>query len=158
MVEKDLIVCTDNFSAETLGKAWKAVYGRRRPPVPVPFMRSARGMTGRDGTPLTGPVPPVKTVTASIPSKFVVDGDIRSRRELGRLVLNLRRHRVQRLFGALPTPIQYFLVLMMGPREREFILVEFGRFQLKYIVVAIRLVRKFKTVSVALRGFEVKKM
>ncbi|KAJ7728515.1 hypothetical protein B0H16DRAFT_1470473 [Mycena metata] len=41
---------------------------RRRPPVPVPFMHFARGMTGRDGTPLTGPVRPVKTVTASIPN------------------------------------------------------------------------------------------
>ncbi|KAJ7035748.1 hypothetical protein C8F04DRAFT_1182023 [Mycena alexandri] len=72
MVEKDLIACTlsgghpgerefcqsgDDFTPETLGKRWKAVYGRRRPPVPVPFMHFARGMTGRDGTPAYGPRP-----------------------------------------------------------------------------------------------------
>ncbi|KAJ7729970.1 hypothetical protein B0H16DRAFT_1469838 [Mycena metata] len=75
MVEKDLIACTERilsnrrrFTPETLGKRWKAVYSRRRPPVPVPFMHFARGMTGRDGTPPTGSVRPVKTVTASIPN------------------------------------------------------------------------------------------
>ncbi|KAJ7748891.1 hypothetical protein B0H16DRAFT_1461398 [Mycena metata] len=93
MVEKDLIFVTnafstlvghpgqskfcqigDNFGAETLGKGWKAVYGRRRPPVPAPFMHFARGMTGRDGTSLTGPVLPVKTVTASIPTSLFLNG------------------------------------------------------------------------------------
>ncbi|KAJ7696162.1 hypothetical protein B0H16DRAFT_1841772, partial [Mycena metata] len=66
--EKQFRQIGDDFTPETLGKRWKAVYGRRRPPVPVPFMHFARGMTGRDGTPLTGPVPPVKTVTATIPT------------------------------------------------------------------------------------------
>ncbi|KAJ7858107.1 hypothetical protein B0H13DRAFT_1902038 [Mycena leptocephala] len=65
------------FTPEKLGKRAKTVCGRIRPPVPVPFMNLARGLTGRDGTPFTGPVRAVKTATASIPStpveRFKVD-------------------------------------------------------------------------------------
>ncbi|KAJ7731741.1 hypothetical protein B0H16DRAFT_1468913 [Mycena metata] len=68
IIREQICQIGDKFSAETLGKGWKAVYGRRRPPVPVPFMDFARGMTGRDGTPLTGPVPPVKTALTWAPT------------------------------------------------------------------------------------------
>ncbi|KAJ7041423.1 hypothetical protein C8F04DRAFT_1177260 [Mycena alexandri] len=49
-------------------KAEKAVRGRIRPPVPVPCVALATGLTGRDGTPLMGPVRAVKTATAAIPT------------------------------------------------------------------------------------------
>ncbi|KAJ7759490.1 hypothetical protein B0H16DRAFT_1456772 [Mycena metata] len=87
LVEKDLIPCT-----ETISSNWRRFHPRnaRRPPVPVPFMHFARGMTGRDGTPLTGPVPPVKTVTATIPRRKAAEGQKQRGSKSAQIALNLR--------------------------------------------------------------------
>ncbi|KAJ7441373.1 hypothetical protein B0H11DRAFT_1932977 [Mycena galericulata] len=49
----------------------QAVYGRQRPPAPVPSMVFPKGSTGRDGMPLTVPVTPVKTGTVGSPSHYM---------------------------------------------------------------------------------------
>ncbi|KAJ7448655.1 hypothetical protein B0H11DRAFT_1928990 [Mycena galericulata] len=55
-------------SGKKLMSRKQAVYGRQRPPAPVPSMVFPKGSTGRDGMPLMAPVTPVKTGTVGSPN------------------------------------------------------------------------------------------